>query len=146
MKSSDPADAFKDFEHAGWETVAAYYKAHFGGLTVQSIAPCSIGPGWGTAPASWTWRRVPAWGRPRVPAWGRRRIETVPLLWKLSSPDMFFQAIYEGSVRTRALLRAQGPDALEAIRRVIGEKLKAYEKNGVTELPMPAVLSSAENT
>ena len=71
-------------------------------------------------------------------------METVPLVWKLASPEEFFRAIYEGSVRTRSLLGAQAPNALEAIRRAIGEKAKACEKGGVTEIPMPAVLASAE--
>ena len=52
-------------------------------------------------------------------------------------------AVYEAGVRTRAILRAQTADALEAIRGAICDDAKAFERDGVTEIPMPAVLASA---
>ncbi len=33
------SDAFKDFEHAGWESVAAEYDLSFGALTTQAVEP-----------------------------------------------------------------------------------------------------------
>ncbi|MCH7477562.1 MAG: hypothetical protein IIA14_05620 [SAR324 cluster bacterium] len=43
----------------------------------------------------------------------------------------------------RAILRAQAPEALDAIRGAIRDGAKAFERAGVTEIPMPAVLASA---
>lgn len=61
-------------------------------------------------------------------------ITQVPQVWTLPAPEALFDAVCEGAVRTRAILRAQTPDALEA---------RAFERDGVTEIPMPAVLASA---
>jgi hypothetical protein len=48
--------------------------------------------------------------------------------------------MYNGSVRNAALLRAQKPDVLEAIRRQMRDEVL---KHG-GELAMPAVLSAGE--
>ncbi len=63
--------------------------------------------------------------------------------WYLASADDFFGAFYDGSVRTKALLRAQTGPALAAIRRAINGSLRSYECAGHIEIPMPAVLVSA---
>ena len=69
---------------------------------------------------------------------------TVPQIWQLKKPDEVFTAFYEGAVRTGGILRAQSKQALEKIRKTIGEEATKYKtKNGI-EIPMPAVLSSAE--
>jgi hypothetical protein len=70
-------------------------------------------------------------------------ITQVPQVWTLPAPEALFDAVYEGGVRVRAILRAQAPDALEAIRRAICDDVKTFERDGVTEIPMPAVLASA---
>jgi SAM-dependent methyltransferase len=64
----------------------------------------------------------------------------VPQIWRLSSPDDLFDVMYNGSVRNAALLRAQKPDVLEAIRLEIRRGVEERK----SELPMPAVLVSAE--
>jgi SAM-dependent methyltransferase len=64
----------------------------------------------------------------------------VPQVWRLTSPDALFDVMYYGSVRNAALLRAQKPDVLEAIRT---EMREAVIQHG-NELPMPAVLTSGE--
>jgi len=71
-------------------------------------------------------------------------IEEIPQVWRLASPDMVFQAVWEGAVRTRALLAAQTPEALDAIRVEIQDRAKAFEQDGMMEIPMPAILASAE--
>jgi len=48
--------------------------------------------------------------------------------------------MYKGSVRNAALLRAQKPDVVEAIRSEIRLGVEAHHN----ELAMPAVLASAE--
>lgn len=64
----------------------------------------------------------------------------VPQTWRLASPDALFDVMYNGSVRNAALLRAQKPDVLEAIRRQIREDVARHGN----ELSMPAILASAE--
>ena len=63
--------------------------------------------------------------------------------WRLDSADDFFNAFYNGSVRTKALLRAQTAPALIAIRRAIDASLRSYERAGRIEIPMAGVLVSA---
>jgi len=64
----------------------------------------------------------------------------VPQLWRLSSSDILFDVMYNGSVRNAALLRAQKPEVLEAIRL----EIRLGVEQNHNELPMPAVLASAE--
>jgi ubiquinone/menaquinone biosynthesis C-methylase UbiE len=64
----------------------------------------------------------------------------VPQLWRLESPDTLFEVMYNGSVRNAALLRAQQPDVLGAIRLEIRQGVELNHN----ELPMPAVLASAQ--
>jgi len=63
-------------------------------------------------------------------------IKPVPQTWRLESPEALWEIMLGSTVRTGALLRAQTPAALAAIRaEVTGSAQK--------ELPMPAVLASA---
>jgi SAM-dependent methyltransferase len=70
------------------------------------------------------------------------RVETVPLLWRLTSGDALFEAFLNGAVRTAALLRAQSPEALARIRKAIRDAAASYRRADAIELPMAAVLSS----
>lgn len=67
----------------------------------------------------------------------------VPQVWKFASTDMVFNAFYDGTPRTGATLRAQSEEALDAIRPAIEQAASAFERGGVIEIPMPAVLASA---
>ena len=60
----------------------------------------------------------------------------IPQTWRLESPQDLWEIMLGSTVRTGALLRAQTPQALQAIR---AEVIAASSK----ELPMPAVLASA---
>ena len=71
--------------------------------------------------------------------------QRVPLTWRLDSPEALFHSFYEPSVRTRALLRAQTPEALAAIRNAITTEAARHVRDGQVTFPMPAVLSSAYN-
>jgi SAM-dependent methyltransferase len=64
----------------------------------------------------------------------------VPQVWRLASAEALFDVMYNGSVRNAALLRAQKPDVLEAIRTEIRRGVEQHYH----EVPMPAVLSSGE--
>jgi hypothetical protein len=73
----------------------------------------------------------------------RPEVRRLPIVWHLSSPDALFDAVMRGGVRTAALLRAQTAEALERIRGAIRDRVTAYDRGGVIELPMAAVLASA---
>jgi ubiquinone/menaquinone biosynthesis C-methylase UbiE len=70
-------------------------------------------------------------------------VRMLPLVWRLSSGEQFFEAMQEGTVRTRGLLRGQTTHALAAIRSAAIQGTHAYRRNDGIELSMPAVLVSA---
>ena len=67
----------------------------------------------------------------------------IPQIWRLPSPDALFNAMQGATVRTSGMLRAQSAEALEAIGKSIREAAATYQKGEGIELPMPAVLASA---
>jgi len=71
------------------------------------------------------------------------RVTSVPQVWRFDAPDELFDAIFNGGVRIKAILRAQSSEALEAIRTAARESAKNFTHHGVIELPMPAILASA---
>jgi ubiquinone/menaquinone biosynthesis C-methylase UbiE len=70
-------------------------------------------------------------------------VRTHPQIWNFESPEALFEALYSGTVRTRALLRAQAPGKLAAIRAAVCEATARFARGGQVEVPMPAVLSVA---
>jgi len=74
------------------------------------------------------------------------RVETVPLVWRLTSGEALCDAFVDGAVRTAALLRAQTPEAMARIRRAIVEGAGAYRVGPAIELPMAAVLTSGRRS
>jgi ubiquinone/menaquinone biosynthesis C-methylase UbiE len=87
------------------------------------------------------------------PAEARRSLEragfegaqarVLPLAWRLESTATLFEWMMASTVRTGALLRAQTPAALEAIRQAVGASAARFLKGHGVEIPMPAVLASA---
>ena len=73
-------------------------------------------------------------------------VTTVPQVWRLASPDVPFEALMRGSVRAAALLRAQTPEALTAIREAIRREVAAHARAGQIELTMPAIVAAAEKS
>jgi ubiquinone/menaquinone biosynthesis C-methylase UbiE len=71
------------------------------------------------------------------------RVTSVPQVWRFDAPDELFDAIFNGGVRIKAILRAQSSEALEAIRTAARESAKNFTHHGVIKLPMPAILASA---
>jgi SAM-dependent methyltransferase len=71
-------------------------------------------------------------------------VAKVPQVWRVASPDAPFEAIMRGTIRTAALLRAQTPEALAAIRDATRQAASAYARGGVIELMMPAIVAAAE--
>ena len=70
-------------------------------------------------------------------------VRELPLTWRVTSADAVFEALSRGGVRTAAVLRAQTPEALEAIRIAVRKDVEAYASDGGFTLPMPAILASA---
>ncbi len=71
------------------------------------------------------------------------RVAEVAQIWRVSDLDHVLIAIANGTVRAGALFRAQSPAARCQIAVAVREAAKAYQKDGVIALPMPAVLASA---
>jgi SAM-dependent methyltransferase len=65
------------------------------------------------------------------------------LTWSVDSAEQIFDALSRGGVRTAAVLRAQTPDALDAIRSAVRRSVEGYRNGDRFVLPMPAVLASA---
>jgi hypothetical protein len=63
--------------------------------------------------------------------------------WSLDSPADVFEAFYQGTVRTQALLRAQTPGKLATIRSAVREAASRFAGDGRVQIPMPAVLAAA---
>ncbi len=64
------------------------------------------------------------------------------LVWRLPSPESLFEAMLHATARTGAMLRAQSPQALVAIRDEVTRQAARYVRRDHVELPMPCVLSS----
>lgn len=72
------------------------------------------------------------------------RVQVVPQVWRPRSPEEVFQAFYEGAARNGQLLQAQSKEALNAIYAAMQKEASLYEDKGGLELPMPAILVSAQ--
>jgi SAM-dependent methyltransferase len=71
------------------------------------------------------------------------RVTRAPQTWRLDRADSLFDIMLNATVRTAALLRAQQPAALAAIRTDTAREAAAHRRNGRIELGMPAVLAVA---
>jgi SAM-dependent methyltransferase len=71
-------------------------------------------------------------------------VRRVTQVWRFSDPATLFEAFLSGSVRTQALLKAQSAQALAAIRDAVGTAAAGFQDHGTVQIPMPAVLASAE--
>jgi len=71
-------------------------------------------------------------------------VVTLPLGWRVPSADALLDIVMRGGVRSRALLRAQTPEALVAIREELRRLTRPFERDGALELPAPCVLAAAE--
>jgi len=71
------------------------------------------------------------------------RVTRHPQIWRFQAADDLFDAIYNGGVRIKAILRAQSDGALQAIRTAARDATQQYMHNGVIEISMPAILASA---
>lgn len=73
---------------------------------------------------------------------GDTQVITIPQTWRFAKSSDLFDTMMAGTVRTAALLKAQTPPALEAIRDAIEQEMTAFKSADGYALPMPSVLSS----
>jgi SAM-dependent methyltransferase len=67
----------------------------------------------------------------------------VPQVWRLSDPDELFEVFTEGTVRAAAMIRAQSPLSIEAIRTALRDTVAMYKRGDYFEMPAPAILATA---
>jgi ubiquinone/menaquinone biosynthesis C-methylase UbiE len=70
-------------------------------------------------------------------------VVTLPITNVVASTDDLVDVFLRGGVRTRAILLAQSPAAMAAIRKDVAAAAERFRRAGGLELPAPAVLSSA---
>ncbi len=80
----------------------------------------------------------------KVAGFANVRVNRVTQVWRFSDPAMLFQAFFDGTVRTRALLHAQSAQALVAIREAVNAAAAGLQDHGTVQIPMPAVLAAAQ--
>ena len=68
------------------------------------------------------------------------RHQTVAQTWTLPSVETLFDIMMNASVRNAAMLHAQKPEVLGAIREEMREASRHYLTGGVVQFPMPAIL------
>jgi hypothetical protein len=73
-------------------------------------------------------------------------VVSVPQAWRFDAPGDFVEAMLAGAVRAKALLEAQEPRALAAIRHVVARGTARHVRaDGACHLPMPALVGSGTN-
>ena len=77
---------------------------------------------------------------------GSIRIETVQSVWRMPRAELLFEAEIDAGVRTAAVLRAQPPERLNAIREAINEGVRGYADGDAFALPTVARVISAATT
>ncbi len=67
----------------------------------------------------------------------------LPIMGIWSKPEHVLETLYKGMGRTKALVEAQTVEARHNIENAILESTRSFEKDGVIEIPMPAMLACA---
>jgi SAM-dependent methyltransferase len=76
---------------------------------------------------------------------GEIDVRELPLVWRVRTAVDVFDALSRAGVRTAAVLRAQTPAALAAIRGAICQGVEPYADAGGLSIPMHAVLASCRS-
>jgi ubiquinone/menaquinone biosynthesis C-methylase UbiE len=88
----------------------------------------------------------PAYAEELLTRAGFERIVTkdVPAVWRVPTPDGIYDAISAGTVRASAVLNKQEPGVLSKIRQALRERVLQFERNGIFEIPAPALIAAAQ--
>lgn len=70
------------------------------------------------------------------------KVVKIAQTWRLPDVEALFEAMWNSTVRTAGLLRAQKPTVLGRIRDAMQAELKRFAKKSAVELPMPALIAS----
>jgi hypothetical protein len=70
-------------------------------------------------------------------------MDTATALWRVRSADFLFEAQLHAGVRTAAVLRAQPPERLEAVRAAMADAVRRHADGDAFALPIAARLISA---
>jgi hypothetical protein len=70
------------------------------------------------------------------------RASEMPLVWRVSSPDIILDAMSSATVRAAAVLKRQSPEDLEAVRTSLRERISSYEQDGSYAVPATACVIS----
>jgi len=86
----------------------------------------------------------PETAQPVLEAAGFRGVRStvVVLTWRLANADDLFAHMWEGTVRSRALLHGQPPDAVPAIRAAVRTAIAEFAADGGYAVPMPTLIVS----
>lgn len=71
-------------------------------------------------------------------------IQQVPQLWIVATPQRVYDVFLRSTVRMRATLQAQPPEAIASIHAALRETLAPHWRGDHYELPMPALLVKGE--
>jgi hypothetical protein len=71
------------------------------------------------------------------------RMDTITVPWRVPTPEHLFEAQLHAGVRTAAILRAQPPERLAAIRAAMVEGVRRYADGEEFALPIVARVISA---
>ena len=71
-------------------------------------------------------------------------VQTIQQFWDLPAPGSLVDAILEGGVRLRALLKAQDAGAFAAIRKAVEAGMEEFRSGRSYKIPMPAVIAAGK--
>jgi len=60
----------------------------------------------------------------------------IPLVWRVSSPDIIIDAMSSATVRVAAVLKRQSTEDLEAVRASLRARISATDKTVATPFPL----------
>ena len=77
----------------------------------------------------------------KVAGFAESEVKQLALVSRRPTGQSPLELIYKGTARTRALFELQTPDSLKRIEAAIIATSERFEKDGIIELPMPALLA-----
>jgi SAM-dependent methyltransferase len=66
----------------------------------------------------------------------------IPLVWRVSSPNIIIDAMSSATVRAAAVLKRQSTEELQAVRTSLRERISSYEQDGSYAVPATACVIS----
>lgn len=70
-------------------------------------------------------------------------VTDIPILARWQDPRQVLETIFQGMARTSALIEVQTDETRAKIENAIIDRAKTFQKDGLIQIPMPAILASA---